>query len=488
MLLKTRTIRHQPKDAGSALIAVIGVAAILMILGVSLATVTTHSLGTTTSTRAGTQSVAAAESGVNAAIVALRGGTCSATYASTATIPGFGYAISYSLSATDNSWVNGCPASSVQAKRVKVTSTGHASAKGVAGSTAGDKSIVEATFTYIPAVLPGVPSTGAAIYMYGGVVFANNGNLVVSQSGTAAIQIKNGSLSCSNNTVIQGDVTVLGGDLDINACTIRGNAWTSGAASLGHITGNLTASNAPVPAGSSSLPGVDGAYTRNGTLPPVPDWVDFAYVASNWVDSSGNPYTPYTPTPNGSGVCELTPSVLAAASANRPSARAAYNAPVIIDGLGCSGGVTATGTVNLTTSVAVFAPEYNFNNNVGFKSSTTEQRQLWFITPDNTPNGLPTCGTGQGDFTINNSFDIDQVNTAVMVYTPCRFVAKNSFKWRGQMYANGANDFKNNTGFVFVGLGLPGVDLNTGVTTPGGSVGSAAQFKEMLTMRDRAGG
>lgn len=469
----------QPKDHGGALIAVIGIAAVMMLLAVSLAAVTVRSLGFTSSTRAGIQSVSAAESGVNAAVVALRGGTCAATYVGT-TDPVYSAAVSYSLSATDNTWIAGCPAAGIQALRLKVTSTGTAASKGVAGTSSGDKSTVESTFKYTPAILPGVPPSGAAIYMYGGVVFDNNGDLVVTLAGKAAIQIKDGSLSCSNNTKIQGDVTVLGGDMNISSCTILGNAWTDGTATLGHVTGNLTSANATRPGG------VDGAWVRNGPIPSVPDWVDFPYVPTDWIDASGNPYTVYTATPNGSGVCTLDAGLLAAASASRPPARALYNGPVIINALGCAGGITASGNVILTTGVAVFAPEFNFNNNVGFKSSnSTQQRQLWFITPDNTPNHLPTCGPGQGDFTIKNSFDIDPDDTAVMVYTPCRFVAKNSFKWRGQMYANGANDFKNNTGFKYVGLGLPGVDLDKGTTTPGGSAGSAAKFGDMLTLRDR---
>ena len=72
-----------------------------------------------------------------------------------------------------------------------------------------------------------------------------------------------------------------------------------------------------------------------------------------------------------------------------------------------------------------------------------------------------------------------------MLYTPCQFVAKNTFTWTGQIYANGStNAFKNNTGFTYVGLGLPGVDLAKGTTTPGDTLGSPATLKTITSLRD----
>ena len=59
----------------------------------------------------------------------------------------------------------------------------------------------------------------------------------------------------------------------------------------------------------------------------------------------------------------------------------------------------------------------------------------------------------------------------------------NNFEWRGQLYANGANDFKNNTRFESVALGLPGINLDTGTVT-GGSSGSAARLGDLTSLRD----
>ncbi|HEV7951525.1 MAG TPA: hypothetical protein VGP24_17320, partial [Glaciihabitans sp.] len=374
--------------------------------------------------------------------------------------------VSYSLSTTGETWVNdSCPAAGVPARRIKVVSTGSAANDAVVGSSAGDEQVIETIFNYTPEVLPGVHPSGAAMYVHGGIVFDNNGDLLVAESGRAAIQVKNGGMTCANNTVIQGDVVVENGALDITACTIEGNAWASGIAKLGHITGNLSASNATRPAG------VDGAYTRNGDIPDVPAWVDLAYVPGDWIDTNG---LPYKVTPIGSD-CALTPSMLASASNGTK--------PVIINALGCTGGVVAPSSVKLANDVVVFSPRFNFTSHVTFSSTSTAQHKLWFITPDNTPDNLPTCAATQGNFEMKNGFVIAPT-IAAMLYTPCRFAAMNNFEWRGQLYANGANDFKNNTWFESVSLGLPGIDLDTGVVTPGGAAGSPAELGTVIFTRD----
>ncbi|TFD52048.1 hypothetical protein E3T55_07105 [Cryobacterium frigoriphilum] len=469
---RTRRPRtRRPRDEGSALMAVIAVMAVMVVITVTVTGVSFYSLGLTSATRAGVQSIAAAESGVNVAEVSLTQGACQAQY--TRAMPAFTATVSYSLSTTGEAWVAGCPAAGVAAVRIRVLSTGTAVSAGVAGNTDGDATTVEAVFSYVPAVLPGVQPTGAAMYLYGGVVFKNNANLLVAESGRAAIQVKNGSMECANNTVIEGDVVVSNGNLNISGCAIEGNAWASGAATLGQVTGNLT--SATVNVNAATLPSrVGGVYTKyltSADIPAVPGWVDVGYVPGDWVDSAG---VPYKVTPIGLN-CTIDAARLAAAANGTK--------PVIINALAlCPLGVKATGDVNLTNDVVIFAQKFDFINNVRFKSSTTAQHKLWFVTPDNVANNAPTCGLLQGDFSMKNGFTIAPTIDA-MLYTPCRLEAMNTFEWRGQLYANGANDFKNNTRFESVALGLPGINLDTGTVT-GGSAGSAAQMGDLTSLRD----
>lgn len=462
---------HQQR--GSALLGVIVVMAVMLVVSATVTAATLYSLGATSATRAAVQSVAAAESGVNVAEVSLRRGVCLPQFV--ASTPAYTAQLSYSLSSTADAWVVGCPAAGIAAVRIKVLSTGLAVARGVAGNTRGDSSTVEAIFGYVPAVLPGVRPTGAAMYLYGGVVFENNANLRVSESGRAAIQVKQGNMSCSSNTVIEGDVVVSQGNLNISGCAIEGNAWASGAATLGQITGNLTSASVNVSAAvlPSRVGGVYTRYTASAQIPSVPGWVDLDYVPGDWVDTAG---VPYRVTPIGL-TCTITAAMLAAARNG--------SQPVIINALTlCPLGVSASGDVNLTNDVVIFARQFNFINNVNFQSSTTAPHKIWFITPDSVRDARPTCSLTLGDFSMKNGFTIASTISA-MLYTPCRLEANNSFSWQGQLYANGANDFKNNTNFVSVPMGLPGINLDTGAVVTGGSLGSAAQLGLLSSSRDR---
>ncbi|TFB75945.1 hypothetical protein E3O06_04745 [Cryobacterium glaciale] len=458
-------------ERGSALMAVIGVMGVLIVITLTLTTATLYSLDFTRSTRASVQSVAAAESGVSAAQLSLTQGICRPNY--TRASPQFTAEVAYSLSSSDDVWVAGCPAASVAAVRVRVVSTGSALT-----GPASDQTRIEAIFEYESAAPTGVQPSGAAMYLYGGVVFMNNADLLVAKSGRAAIQVKNGSVSCSNNTVIEGDVVVSAGNLNISGCSIEGNAWATGAATLGAVTGNLTASSVNL-SGAQLTNRVGGVYTRytvETPIPTVPPWVDLNYAPSDWIDASG---VPYQVTSIGAN-CTIDASTLtAAANGGRP---------VIINALSvCPSGVTAVGTVKLSSDVVIFANNFTFVNNVQFQSSSTSRHKVWFITPDLVADHLPTCGASQGDFWMKNSFTIAPTLDA-MTYTPCRFNAMNNFEWRGQLYANGANDFKNNTRFESAPLGLPGIDLDTGTVTGGGSAGAVPRLGNMTSMRDLSDG
>lgn len=455
-----------PHESGSALVAAVGVMAVMMIASVVILSATISALSFSTTTRAGVQSVAAAESGANVVKADLLQDVCAASYSRT-TAPAFTVQVSYSVSATNDVWNAGCPSSGVSAQRLRITSTGAASAPGVNAATADDVTIVESIYEL--ETIPGVMPSGAAMYMHGGVTFANNNELLVSEGGAAAVQVKDGNVTCSNNTVIQGDVIVESGDLNILDCTISGNAWVSGHTTLGQITGNLSSGSV----NNSSL--VGGVYLEGGEIPTVPAWVDLDYVPGDWVEENG---TPYKVTPIGAD-CTITPGLLSTA----------YNGgkPIIINALGttCPGGVTATGTVQFASDTVVFAHAFDFFYGVNWHSTNTDQRKVWFITPDTTANRMPDCA-GQGNFEMRNNFMIDLDHVSAMVYTPCQFDAKNNFEWRGQIYANGANDFKNNTKFIFDAHGVPNIDLGTGEEMVGGAIGSTAVLGDLLSVRDVA--
>ncbi len=205
-----------------------------MLVGMLLSTLIVASvisgLSSTTATRAGVQSQAAAQSGVSVALASLTSGTCATQYVSNVA-PVYLATVSYSVQASLASavWVAGCPTASAQ--YMKIDSTGSASATGVAGNTSGDSTSTEAIY-YRPTATKTITTTGPAVYTYSATGFSGSGTLV-SIDGTpdANVLVDSGNVSCSGGGGIAGDLVVNGGNLTMSgSCNIaarRGRRATS---------------------------------------------------------------------------------------------------------------------------------------------------------------------------------------------------------------------------------------------------------------------
>ncbi|HCG00690.1 MAG TPA: hypothetical protein DEV93_09120, partial [Chloroflexi bacterium] len=212
-----RFVRQRRSDeSGSALVVVIGVMAVGLILTTLALNSVVHGLGFTTATRAGVQSQGGAEAGLAAARAGLYPDATShlnncatqptsATYASsTASTPIYAATVDQ-YDATGWHLV-ACPTASTT--QVRITSTGTAQARGVAGQTAGYHSKVEAVLKWLT---PGTVPSGVGMYLYGGAAVEANSSLDLSESTSAGLMIKNGDLYCNKNgTVINGSVLVNG--------------------------------------------------------------------------------------------------------------------------------------------------------------------------------------------------------------------------------------------------------------------------------------
>jgi hypothetical protein len=245
------------------------------------------------------------------------------------------------------------------------------------------------------------------------------------------------------------------GDLTFSKnCTVTGSAVVTGHATLGsgQINGNLTAGSvSPNPPGSK----VGGTYTQSATAPAVPEWVNITYKPEDWVTAAGDPYEVRT-----SG-CTLSTQNL--------GGNTTPGYPLILNALGCTGGINAgSATVSLTSDVVIFADVFDFKNSLTFKSSSSASHRLWLITPDDGPadDNSPTCDKPrQGDFSPQNSFTIAPTISALL-YTPCAIDTMNNFTWNGQLYAGDYSEVKNNPSFTFVPVGAAGVDFDQATVTP----------------------
>lgn len=455
-------------DHGSALIAVIGVMVVLALVAVAVGSVSLHALGQTTMSRAGTQSIADAESGVNFARAEIARGVapCSIDWTRAPSVTA-----TVEQSPDGKTW-NACP-TLLSTKFVRIKSTGLASAKGVAGASAKDTSTVAAVFDYVPGIGPVTPS-GAGIFSYNDFS-VDKGELTVDPitlTGGGAI-IRNGDFNCTNpNGTVQGSIWVYG-DLDLGKCKVTGNAW---------VLGNAKEGSSNVDGIICSGSGVRKNCPAGWTMPTSPPWVDISYAPSAWVDTDGLPYDVVTvPT----GQCDVD-KVLDAAKA-RTSAGAGLR-PAIINTLdSCPDGVRVRGDITIRRHVAVFARTFLLDQNeTTFTSPDT--RRLWLVTPDSVDDNAPSCPGyptsghsapaypdgkkfqwGMGwDGTNNLSIEING-NLTAMLYTPCALKIKNNSKWDGQLYVGGT-DAKNNFDFSYSQIGIGGANLNTGeeynATTP----------------------
>jgi cytoskeletal protein CcmA (bactofilin family) len=535
MLFLTRRAPLSRDESGSALVAVIGVFAVMAVVGLTLAAGTINAVSFTSGTRAAVQAQASAEAGIDVAEAGLMRGQCPIT----APVPaGTTLVVSHSLQLTGDSWSPGCPPSAAQ--RVKVVATGSASARGVAGNTAGNTRRVEAIYA-TPVSASGIAQTGPAIYAHSASDFTGSGRLLPVEGSAPSVQVKTGDVVCNGASVIPYNLVVAGGAVTISAsCSVTGDVWASGAATLSgdvavggnvtanglsltgssrilgsawssgpttldsatRITGNLSGtslkmtgawirgnawlSGAAVTTPESKIDGLltarsltGGGTTSGGRniiaagpgpgpapapMPVVPGWVDFDYQKSDWVGFDERVV---------SGNCDYT--VL------QNAATALGSAPGIIDARGCTNAITVSDYQKLAlgNDLVIVAKSFRFGGSGGFSASSP--RKLWLITEDTVKNGAPTCASGS-EFTYGGGFTISTEITT-MVYSPCTVRITSGVSWRGQIYGGGAT-VDGNAEMRYIPVGLPRVDLTTGVDQDNAGAASVSKIGARLLVRD----
>ena len=529
-------------ERGSAMLAVVGIMAVTAVIGVTVAAATINGLAVTSSNRASVQARAAAEAGIDVAVAGLKtpGGCAavSAVYESAATaVPRYVATVQHD---TGSGWVDGCPVDT--AAFVRIESVGTAGSPGVAGASSGNSRAIEAIYNYLPDYID-VPEIDAAVYAHEMQGDLKNFELSSAENSLAAdVQIRHGNVACLNGAKITGDVILGDGFVSLKDCEVTGSVHASGyvyAENGSHVHGDVIAAgigvasgtdvarvgsgstvdgkvyaggNASVLSSSASTvqtnvivagsPGYaariasgskvlgnvmsSGAIVKNGTvlgttssavegldappLPLIPDWTDVPYPSTTW---SENGFSEVTWT----GPCMI--------SDNDPrwAALSARTTPTVVNALGCgAAGIETTSNVDpitLGTNIAFIAEAFAFNK-LYISSSTTANRNVWFIVPDNTPNSLPTCEPGTGDIYLHNEADIEPTVSA-MAYTPCK-VYSDRDGWRGQIYG-GEVEFGAQAKLTFVPVGVPGMSFAGGVPpTPvlaGGHLGNLVTVREL---------
>ncbi len=525
------------RDRGSAIIGVLGVMGVSGVIALTITTMSVHALGYTTSTRASVQAEAAAEAGIDYAAANLATSVCQPQYSSSSA-PVFAVAVSYSTLPTspgdvDTSWVSGCPAST-SAKRLKLISTGSATALGVAGSSSGNVRIVEAIYPYTPTPPPyAIIPSGAALYSFAQIDPTIN-NLTITQGSTTrpSIEYLSGSATCTSGTIIVGDVILGAGALAVTSgCTINGDLWASSVVSIqsGEVTGNVNVAGVQsgtsvslstsaivdgniYAAGPVTIAGKVGGNIVAGPTVGVSTFSNQASVGGSAI-SAGTISAPAgvikgTISTNQSGI--VTPTIplvppwidyAYSASDWRTSTGAYYQlltmmscssselasalitvqnstVPIILDTRVC-GAVTDLRGYNLvlTSDTVIITNGFNLGSN-DIQASTAPDKNLWIIIPDTVADKQPTCPTGSSA-KITNHVTVGS-HVAAMIYSPCA-ISNAGDVWRGQMYASSISTSASLT-LNYVPIGLPTVDLSTGqfIPPPGtGVLGDRTSIRDL---------
>lgn len=331
-----------------------------------------------------------------------------------------------------------------------------------------------------------------------GDVILGGGGLAVTSGCTV-----NGDLSTSGVVSIQsGEVTGnvnAGGvqsGISVTLATpgvIDGNIFAAGPVSIagkvggnvvaGPVTGASTFSNkssvggSVVSAGtvSAAAGAIKGTITQNKTgiitptVPYAPQWVDYAYSASDWVASNGSPYAILSMTSCTSSVLSTSLATLAASSV-----------PMILDTRICGSVTNLSGhNMTLTSDSVIVANGFNFSSN-NIQASSAPDKRLWIIIPDTVADRVPTCPSGSSA-SIGNNVQIGP-HVAGMIYSPCA-ISNGGDTWTGQMYSSSIGTSSN---FVlnFLQIGLPTVDLSTGAylaPTGTGVLGVRTSIRDLVS-------
>lgn len=274
--LASLTERARSQD-GVAMIAAIGIMAVLMIVVVTLSASTLNATGFATSTRAGVQARAAADSGIDAVRAKLQGGSFVCT--ASGTDPIFAATVTYLDSAGTAMACSGASLAGTP-KTARITSTGQAANAAVAGTATQNAEVIGATVDIV--VTPAAVALSKGVFSESDLTLTNNTSSIASGTGLADANLySNGKITCKTQADIQGRVYSQGDFSVENNCNVAGTVWSGGNVNLSSSTVDIdgdvfAAGTGEFKAGKAHI---GGSIVANG-LVSLPDSAGIACGAS----------------------------------------------------------------------------------------------------------------------------------------------------------------------------------------------------------------
>jgi len=243
--------RLSAPESGFALITVIGIMAITVIIAMAITSSTINAVSFTTATRAGVQSRATADAGIDTAWVSMAAGTFTCSGSGSLGGGTFNTTTAYFNAAGGALSCGGGVVSGVPAKAV-VNSRGVAANSGVAGGSSGNARTLTSVFNIV--VNTASVTLTEVVFSEGDIQITNDVNFL-DPAGKANLY-SNGSISCAaNNPKVQGSVFVQGNFTAPNQCQVSGTVWAGGEVSLSSQVkvGGDVYSAGGAPGGSASI-------------------------------------------------------------------------------------------------------------------------------------------------------------------------------------------------------------------------------------------
>jgi cytoskeletal protein CcmA (bactofilin family) len=297
----------------------------------------------------------------------------------------------------------------------------------------------------------------------------NVGGSVIASSITVSGSSKiGGSAWAAGNIALSGGGTEIGvnatagGNLSIiGSAKLKRDGWVQGQTTLDwgtNVGRNLTTRTVVAPQNNPQQ-FVTGTITVTTPSAPAPspyttparpivaDWVDFGYVPADWVG-----FTEVLPKPTGTCDYAKLTSIITSLAGKKG----------LVDLRGCANTISVSDwqKLTITNDLVLVANKFSLGGSSGFTSSA--DRRLWLINADSTKDGQPTCGANQS-FQVGGSFTFD-AKLDVMMYSPCHINISSGTKFTGQIFAGNVTVGGDAT-ITYTAVGLPGVDLNTGLST-----------------------
>jgi len=465
-------------EEGLALISTILVIMIVTMFTVVAVSFSIHALNTTAVDRKRTQSIAAAEAGIDLTLQSMGGTVLPCTVANSLgtgpTQSSYSVTVTYYDSAGSAlTCVNGTGPSAIPAS-AELASTGTTNATGYGNR------LMHAFVKITPTLTGGFDK---AIFADSFLTF-NNKTTINGNGANNANLYTNSTYTCTNNQFIYGNVYSQGDIIGSNTCSAAGDWWAKGkisASGNGAVGGNAFAAGntagspgsismgnttvavnavakgtiSPTPCGPThNIKGTCSANTNPGS-PPAEVFPTLDWNATAWTGAG------YTVVDEGSNCAKLYTDLAGMATSTTPTS---FLTTCTVDW-----GKQNTWTFN--TDVAVWASGgMSTTNKVTIQSASAASHYFHMIVPhDAFGTTTPvSCPTGSIKFTNQTSIGSSSNPLNTFIYTPCAVTFNNNQTEVGQIYAGGQCTVTNNFSMNFLPIPVPGGAINGGSTNASG--------------------